>query len=73
MMQAAPKDVGAIKDYHVHVYYDPSTKERAALLRFSVGGFVYLAALVVAFINAAAAAVLIAASAIYYVFERTSG
>ena len=33
MMQAAPKDVGAIKDYHVHVYYDPSTKERAALLR----------------------------------------
>ena len=33
MMQTAPKDVGAIKDYHVHVYYDPSTKERAALLR----------------------------------------
>ena len=33
MMQAAPKDVGAIKDYHVHVDDDPSTTERAALLR----------------------------------------
>ena len=33
MTQDAPKDVGAIKDYHAHVYYDPSTKANAALLR----------------------------------------
>ena len=28
-----PKDVGAIHDYHAHVYYDPRSRERAALLR----------------------------------------
>ncbi len=33
MTQDAPKEVGAIKDYHAHVYYDPSSKDRAALLR----------------------------------------
>ena len=32
-MQDAPKDVAAIKDYHAHVYYDRSSKERAAQLR----------------------------------------
>ena len=32
-MQDAPKDIGAIKDYHAHVYYDPASKDRAALLR----------------------------------------
>jgi aromatic ring-cleaving dioxygenase len=33
MTQDTPKETGAIKDYHAHVYYDPATKERAALLR----------------------------------------
>jgi len=33
MMQDTPKDVAVIKDYHVHVYYDPTSKERAATLR----------------------------------------
>ncbi|HEX5326854.1 MAG TPA: DOPA 4,5-dioxygenase family protein [Acetobacteraceae bacterium] len=32
-MADAPKDVGTIADYHAHVYYDPATKDRAALLR----------------------------------------
>jgi aromatic ring-cleaving dioxygenase len=33
MMQDTVKDVAAIKDYHAHIYYDPDTKDRAALLR----------------------------------------
>ncbi len=33
MMQDAPKEIAAIKDYHAHVYYDPDSKDRAALLR----------------------------------------
>ncbi len=33
MTQGAPKEIGAIKDYHAHVYYDAATKEPAALLR----------------------------------------
>ena len=33
MTQDAPKDPGAIRDYHAHVYYDPASKDRAALLR----------------------------------------
>lgn len=32
-MTDAPKDVAAIKDYHAHIYYDPTTKDRAATLR----------------------------------------
>jgi TMEM175 potassium channel family protein len=62
----------SLRDGNRHTPLPPGT-ERAALLRFGVGGFVYLAALVVAFINAAAAVALIAGIAIYYVFERTSG
>jgi aromatic ring-cleaving dioxygenase len=31
--QDLPQDIGAIKDYHAHVYYDPASKDRAALLR----------------------------------------
>ena len=27
------QDIAVIKDYHAHVYYDPSTKDRAAQLR----------------------------------------
>jgi DOPA 4,5-dioxygenase len=33
MMQDTPKDIAAIEDYHAHIYYDPATKDRAALLR----------------------------------------
>ena len=33
MIHDAPNDIASIKDYHAHVYYDPHTKERAALLR----------------------------------------
>jgi len=62
----------SLRDGNRHTPLPPGT-ERAALLRFGVGGFVYLAALVVAFINAAAAVAAIAGIAIYYVFERTSG
>ena len=32
-MPDAPKDIAAIQDYHAHVYYDPASKDRAALLR----------------------------------------
>lgn len=32
-MEHAPKDIGTIKDYHAHIYYDPASKERAAMLR----------------------------------------
>ena len=32
-MPDAPKDIAAIQDYHAHVYYDPGSKDRAALLR----------------------------------------
>ena len=28
-----PVDMGRITDYHVHVYYDPESRNRAALLR----------------------------------------
>jgi uncharacterized membrane protein len=51
----------------------PAGTERAALLRFAVGGFVYFGALVVAFVNAVAAFVAIAAIALYYVFDRSEG
>ena len=33
MMQDVPKEIAAIKDYHAHVYYDPDSRDRAALLR----------------------------------------
>ncbi len=32
-MPEQPKDVGSIADYHAHIYYDPTSKDRAALLR----------------------------------------
>jgi len=32
-MAEQAKDVGTIADYHAHVYYDPASKDRAALLR----------------------------------------
>jgi aromatic ring-cleaving dioxygenase len=33
MMQDSPKDIATIEDYHVHVYYDPESRDRAARLR----------------------------------------
>jgi aromatic ring-cleaving dioxygenase len=33
MMSAPPVDPARITDYHMHVYYDPETRDRAALLR----------------------------------------
>ena len=33
MTQEAPKEIAAIKDYHAHVYYNPTSKDRAAQLR----------------------------------------
>jgi len=62
----------SLRDGNRHVPLTPGT-ERAALLRFAVGGFVYLAALLVAFVDAAASVAAVAASAIYYIFERTEG
>lgn len=32
-MTDSPNDPAAIADYHVHVYYDPDSRDRAALLR----------------------------------------
>ncbi len=32
-MAETPKDPASIEDYHAHVYYDPASKDRAALLR----------------------------------------
>jgi DOPA 4,5-dioxygenase len=33
MPETPPRDVQEIRDYHAHVYYDPASKDRAALLR----------------------------------------
>jgi uncharacterized membrane protein len=62
----------SIRPENRHTPLPPGT-ERSALLRFGVGGFVYFAALIVAFVNAAASVAAVAASAIYYIFERTEG
>ena len=32
-MSAEPIEISRIKDYHIHVYYDPESRDRAALLR----------------------------------------
>jgi DOPA 4,5-dioxygenase len=32
-MTASPHETAKITDYHIHVYYDPEDRERAALLR----------------------------------------
>jgi uncharacterized membrane protein len=49
----------------------PREARGAAAWRFSFGSFVYIVAIVVSFINAHAAFVLIGLVAVYYVFERT--
>ena len=33
MTTDTPKDPATIEDYHAHIYYDPASKDRAALLR----------------------------------------
>jgi aromatic ring-cleaving dioxygenase len=37
-MATPPADPARITDYHMHVYYDPESRERAALLRQLVEG-----------------------------------
>jgi uncharacterized membrane protein len=49
----------------------PPGAVRSATIRFGLGGAVYALALVVAFINADAALAIIAAVAVYYIFEQT--
>jgi len=49
----------------------PKPEARRALLRFSSGALVYLVAIAVSLISAPAALVLVAAVAVYYVFEQT--
>jgi DOPA 4,5-dioxygenase len=33
MMPDAPQDIGKITEYHAHIYYDPASRDRAAVLR----------------------------------------
>ena len=49
----------------------PTEARRAARLRFSAGGLVYLVAIAVAFVSAPAALAVNGALAVYYAFERT--
>jgi uncharacterized membrane protein len=49
----------------------PESGRRAARLRFSIGSVLYLAAIPVAFMSPPGALAIIAAVAVYYVFERT--
>ena len=48
----------------------PPDARRTAWLRFTIGGFVYVVATAVAFVNALAAVALIGLVAVYYIFER---
>jgi uncharacterized membrane protein len=49
----------------------PAGAARGAVVRFGLGSIVYLVAIAVAFVSAPAALALIAAVAVYYVFEQT--
>jgi hypothetical protein len=49
----------------------PADARRTALLRFGLGSLVYLVAIAIAFVSAKAAVALIAAVAVYCVFEQT--
>ena len=49
----------------------PQEAQRRAVFRFSFGVLVYLVAMVVAFVSAPAALVMVGAVAVYYVFEQT--
>ena len=49
----------------------PAGSARGALVRFSLGSLVYLAAFALAFVSAPATLALIALVALYYVFEQT--
>ena len=63
--------VWSIRDGRRHEPLPPGTV-RHAVLRFSIGALVYLVAIALAFISAPATLVLIAAVAVYYIFEQTS-
>ena len=58
---------------HGQRVYQPLPPERhwPARVRFVVGGLVYVAAIVIALISDVASFVLIALTAVYYIFERT--
>jgi uncharacterized membrane protein len=58
---------------HGQRVYQPLPRERhwSARVRFVGGGLVYVIAIVVALFSAAASFVLIALTAVYYIFERT--
>jgi uncharacterized membrane protein len=49
----------------------PESTRRSARLRFSIGSVIYLVAIAVALVSPPAALAIIAASAVYYIFERT--
>jgi hypothetical protein len=49
----------------------PPERHWPARIRFLAGGLVYVAAIVIALFNDVASFVLIAAVAVYYIFERT--
>lgn len=49
----------------------PESARRAARLRFSIGSVLYLTAIAMAFLSPPAALAIIAAVAVYYVFEHT--
>ena len=48
----------------------PARAARAALVRFSIGSVIYVVAIGLAFVSAAATLVIIAGVAVYYVFEQ---
>jgi TMEM175 potassium channel family protein len=54
--------------------YEPLPPEavRPAIVRFGLGALVYLVAIAIAFVSAPATLALIAAAAVYYMFEQTS-
>ncbi len=68
---------GAIFEWTLHgqrVYQPlPAEQHWAARRRFVGGGIVYAVAIVVAFFSAIASFVIIALTAVYYIFERTPG
>jgi uncharacterized membrane protein len=67
---AAAISAGSTRAQNRHVPLPPAAAHAAAL-RFGLGSIVYLVAIAVAFASAPAALGLIAAVAVYYVFEQT--
>ena len=36
MTETSPKDPASIAEYHAHIYYDPASRDRAAVLRAAI-------------------------------------